>query len=92
MEIKKYLIEKGVKPHLKGFDYLVTSIALCTNKKYLWNITRELYPEIAKRNDDTPSRVERAIRHAIELTDCKMCNSEFIARAIIDLELTGKGE
>lgn len=86
MDVKRYLLDRGIKPNLKGFDYLLCAIGLCKDRVYIRNITKKLYPKIAEINDDTSSKVERAIRHAISQSDIQMCNSEFIARALIDLE------
>jgi two-component system response regulator (stage 0 sporulation protein A) len=60
--------EIGVPAHIKGYHYLREAIALAVQRPELVNyITAELYPQVAKSFDTTPSRVERAIRHAIEL-------------------------
>ncbi len=65
--IRKYLKELGVPQNLLGYEYLVTAIELAIDdKKYIHNITKMLYPEIAKRHKTKPTRAERAIRHAIE--------------------------
>ena len=58
----------GVPAHIKGYQYLRTSIILCVNdKEMLSSVTKILYPTVAKQYDTTASRVERAIRHAIEV-------------------------
>lgn len=60
--------EIGVPAHIKGYQYLRDAILMCINDMEMLNsITKVLYPEIAKRYQTTPSRVERAIRHAIEV-------------------------
>lgn len=60
--------EIGVPAHIKGYQYLRDAIMLCINDMDLLNsITKILYPEIAKKYGTTPSRVERALRHAIEV-------------------------
>ena len=60
--------EIGVPAHIKGYQYLRDAIILCVNDMELLNsITKILYPEIAKKYETTPSRVERALRHAIEV-------------------------
>lgn len=83
IKIVNYLDEKGFKHAIKGFGYLVDAIALAVkNPKVLEAICKELYPTIAELNNTTPSRVERAMRHAIETSDdIGITNSEFIARA-----------
>ena len=56
------------KSHIKGYQYLRDAIALVVeNMDLLSAVTKELYPTVASMNNTTPSRVERAIRHAIEL-------------------------
>lgn len=61
------LKELGVPANLRGHLYLSKAVELCrSNKDYMYNITKMLYPEIAKEYNTTSSRVERAIRHAIE--------------------------
>ena len=60
--------EIGVPAHIKGYHYLRYAIALVVETPELINvITKELYPKVAMKFDTTPSRVERAIRHAIEV-------------------------
>lgn len=58
----------GVPAHIKGYQYLRHAIILTVNDYTLMNsVTKELYPTVAKMFKTTPSRVERAIRHAIEV-------------------------
>lgn len=60
--------EIGIPAHIKGYQYLRESIMMVVNDISLLNaITKELYPSVAEKYDTTPSRVERAIRHAIEV-------------------------
>ena len=60
--------EIGVPAHIKGYQFLREAIKMVADNPDLINrITKELYPGIAKRFDTTPSKVERAIRHAIEV-------------------------
>ena len=60
--------EIGVPAHIKGYQYLREAIIVAVNDMDVINaITKVLYPQVAKRFDTTPSRVERAIRHAIEV-------------------------
>ena len=60
--------ELGVPAHIKGYQYLREAIMMVINNIDIINqITKQLYPEIAARYKTTPSRVERAIRHAIEV-------------------------
>ena len=60
--------EIGVPAHIKGYQYLREAIIITVNDMDVINaVTKVLYPEVAKRFATTPSRVERAIRHAIEV-------------------------
>ena len=60
--------EVGVPAHIKGYQYLREAIIMVVNDIDVINqITKQLYPEIALKYSTTPSRVERAIRHAIEV-------------------------
>lgn len=56
----------GIQVNVKGFTYLRSAIIYCMKSKKSVSMTKELYPAIADEFDDTPSRVERAIRHAID--------------------------
>ena len=60
--------EIGVPAHIKGYQYLREAIKIAVNDMEVINaITKVLYPQVAKTFSTTPSRVERAIRHAIEV-------------------------
>ena len=60
--------EVGVPAHIKGYQYLREAIMMVVNNIDVINqITKQLYPDIATKFGTTPSRVERAIRHAIEV-------------------------
>ncbi|WP_455582091.1 sporulation transcription factor Spo0A [Dysosmobacter sp.] len=60
--------EIGVPAHIKGYQYLREAIMIAVEDMDVINaVTKVLYPEVAKRFGTTPSRVERAIRHAIEV-------------------------
>jgi two-component system response regulator (stage 0 sporulation protein A) len=60
--------EIGVPAHIKGYQYLREAIMIAVNDMDVINaITKVLYPQVAKTFSTTPSRVERAIRHAIEV-------------------------
>ena len=62
----RMLHELGVPAHIKGYNYLRECIIMAYKEPDVLNcITKVLYPTIAKQHDSTPSRVERAIRHAI---------------------------
>lgn len=69
ISISKTLHELGVPSHIKGYQYIREGITLLfKNPDYIGGITKELYPTIAKTFDSTASRVERAIRHAIDIS------------------------
>lgn len=66
-ELRTFFIKLGAPINNKGFDYLVQATLLTLdNPAMLESITKELYPEVAKRVGSTTSRVERAIRHELE--------------------------
>lgn len=65
--VRKVLLELGVPEHLIGYPYLVDAVSMVVrDSSLLRNITKGLYPMVGKKNGTTPSRAERAIRHAIE--------------------------
>lgn len=67
-KVTEIIHEIGVPAHIKGYQYLREAIIMSVNDMEMLNsITKILYPEIAKKYQTTPSRVERAIRHAIEV-------------------------
>ena len=69
VSITNILHELGVPSHIKGYQYIKESIMIVYDKpNIVGGITKELYPEVAKKYDTTVSRVERAIRHAIEVS------------------------
>ncbi len=69
ISITNILHELGVPSHIKGYQYIREGISLIyENPDIIGGITKELYPEIANKYDTTVSRVERAIRHAIEVS------------------------
>ena len=80
--ITDILHQIGVPAHIKGYHYLRDSIMMCIRRPETINaVTKELYPSVAGRYGTTPSRVERAIRHAIEVAwdrgDVDILNSYF---------------
>lgn len=67
-EVTNVIHEIGIPAHIKGYQYLREAIIMSINDMDILNsITKQLYPNIAKKYSTTPSRVERAIRHAIEV-------------------------
>ena len=78
--ISKYLISKGIKPHLQGFEYLKTAIKMVYEDKTIINNIKSLYVDGAKIHNTTPQRFERSLRHA--RPDKTVCNSEYIANVV----------
>lgn len=67
--ITKILHELGIPSHIKGYQYIRNAIGIIYERpETIGGITKELYPELASKFDTTVSRVERAIRHAIEVS------------------------
>ena len=81
-QVTKIIHQIGVPAHIKGYQYLRTAILMTIDDNDIINsVTKVLYPSIAKRYQTTTSRVERAIRHAIEVAwdrgDVDTLNSYF---------------
>lgn len=69
VSITKILHELGIPSHIKGYQYIREAIGIIyEHPEVIGGITKELYPELATKFDTTVSRVERAIRHAIEVS------------------------
>ena len=67
-QVTAIIQEVGIPANIKGYQYIRNAIILVVNNNDIINsVTKELYPEVAKMCDTSPSRVERAIRHAIEV-------------------------
>ena len=67
-DVTNMIHDIGVPVHIRGYQYLREAIQMSVkDMDMLGSITKTLYPEIAKKYETTPSRVERAIRHAIEV-------------------------
>ena len=68
-KISKLLHDLGMPSHIKGYQYIRDAVILMhDDPKYFSGITKQLYPAIAQKYNTTSSRVERAIRHAIEVS------------------------
>ncbi len=81
-QVTKIIHQIGVPAHIKGYQYLRTAILLTVSDSDIINsVTKVLYPSVAKKYSTTTSRVERAIRHAIEVAwdrgDVDTLNSYF---------------
>lgn len=69
IEVTKILHALGLPSHIKGYQYIREGIVrMFSSDEYIGAVTKVLYPEIAKKYKTTVSRVERAIRHAIEVS------------------------
>lgn len=67
-KVTNVIHDVGVPAHIKGYQYLRDGIIMAVNNADVINqVTKQLYPDLAKKYKTTPSRVERAIRHAIEV-------------------------
>jgi two-component system, response regulator, stage 0 sporulation protein A len=82
IQVTEILHQIGVPAHIKGYHYLRDSIIMAIETPDIINaVTKQLYPSVAKRYETTASRVERAIRHAIEVAwdrgDVDILNSYF---------------
>jgi two-component system response regulator (stage 0 sporulation protein A) len=82
IQVTEILHQIGVPAHIKGYHYLRDSIIMAIETPDIINaVTKQLYPSVAKKYNTTASRVERAIRHAIEVAwdrgDVDILNSYF---------------
>ena len=82
MQVTEIIHQIGVPAHIKGYQYLRDAILMAIEDDQIINaVTKRLYPAVAKRHATTSSRVERAIRHAIEVAwdrgDVDVLNSYF---------------
>ncbi|MCD8041116.1 MAG: sporulation transcription factor Spo0A [Clostridia bacterium] len=90
-KISNIFISIGIPPHIKGYVYLREGIKMAVENPSIINkVTKELYPEIGKKFDTSASKVERAIRHAIEVAwnrgRVEAINAIFGARVYIGSE------
>ena len=68
-KVSQILCKIGIPVHLTGYQYLRTAIIMVVeNNEMISQITKNLYPRLAQKYNSTPSRIERAIRHAVEVT------------------------
>ena len=82
VSISKMLHDLGIPSHIKGYQFLRDGVYMIfDNPNIIGGITKELYPELASKYNTTVSRVERAIRHAVEVSwnrgDIKLMDSIF---------------
>ncbi|MBQ2718329.1 MAG: sporulation transcription factor Spo0A [Clostridia bacterium] len=95
--ISKIFISVGIPPHIKGYSYLREGVKMAIDRPAIINsITKELYPKIGEKYETTPSKVERAIRHAIEVAwnrgRIDSINNLFGVRAYVGSEKPTNGE
>lgn len=96
-KISKIFINVGIPPHIKGYGFLREGVKMAVdNPDVINNITKQLYPMIGEKYNTTPSKVERAIRHAIEVAwnrgRIESINSILGVRAYIGAEKPTNGE
>lgn len=75
-KIMKILDTYGIPHQIKGYEYLIEAIKLVSENKAM-SMTKELYPAIARKKNTEPSRVERAIRHAITVAETYEMEADF---------------
>ena len=96
-KISKIFINVGIPPHIKGYSFLREGVKMAIeNPSIINNITKKLYPMIGEKYDTSASKVERAIRHAIEVAwnrgRIDTINSILGVRAYIGAEKPTNGE
>ena len=89
--LSNIFIRAGIPPQIKGYQYLRHAVKLAINEPDLVNnITKKLYPTVAEHFETTPSKVERAIRHAIEVAWSRGKIENI--NAIFGIKIYGKGD
>lgn len=96
-KISKIFISVGIPPHIKGYVYLREGVKMAIDKPQIINhITKQLYPGIGEKYSTSASKVERAIRHAIEVAwnrgRIESINNVFGVRAYVGSEKPTNGE
>ncbi len=96
-KISKIFINVGIPPHIKGYTFLREGVKMAVEEpQIINNITKKLYPMIGQKYDTTASKVERAIRHAIEVAwnrgRIDNINSILGVRAYVGAEKPTNGE
>ncbi len=81
-KIEDALLEMGVPTGILGFNYIADGIEIFNERGTNIRITKELYPAIVEKNNTTPSRAERAIRHAFEIVRSHKGNPEVVEKYI----------
>ncbi len=96
-KISKIFINVGIPPHIKGYGFLREGVKMAVeDPEIINNITKRLYPSIGEKYNTTPSKVERAIRHAIEVAwnrgRIEAINNILGVRAYVGAEKPTNGE
>lgn len=87
IEIKRFLLDKGIPPHVKGFEYLMLALDMCQNdKRYLHELTKSLYRDIANKCGETTTRTERAMRHALTFLPKHITIGGFLSLSLVEME------
>lgn len=81
-KIENVLMDMGIPVNIKGFMFIADAVEYINEHKNIDGITKELYPEIAKKRNTTPSKVERAIRHAFGVARSERGNYETVEKYI----------
>lgn len=82
VKIEDALLAMGVPAGIKGFNYISDAIQIFDERGTDIQITKELHPTIAKKNNTTPSRAKRAIRHAFGIVRGHKGNPEIVEKYI----------
>ena len=96
-KVSRIFINVGIPPHIKGYSFLREGVIMAVNDpEIINNITKKLYPQIGEKYQTSASKVERAIRHAIEVAwnrgRIESINSILGVRAYIGAEKPTNGE
>ena len=67
--ISDFMLELGIPAHLRGYQYLRSAVEMCVkDMELVGSVTKLLYPDLAKMYQTTDTKIERAIRNAIEVS------------------------
>lgn len=80
--VEDVLFAMGIPANIKGLGYIADALDVMDEKGCSSSITKIIYPEVAKKNHATPSRVERAIRHAFEIANSERGDYEVFEKYI----------
>lgn len=81
-KIENVLIDMGIPAGILGFNYIADAVEIFEERGTDIGVTKELYPAIAEKNNTTPSRAERAIRHAFEVARSPKGNYDVVEKYI----------